>query len=103
MTLALAIISLLTAVIPLVLWYVKRKHSPTTQERLADTAQEYERLRQELAAARGRGDDAGAESVLRRLRARAGVAEHQPVAAGERGGDGVAGRDGAGTAEQGGK
>jgi hypothetical protein len=98
MTLTLAILSLITAAIPLIIYYVKRKNSPTVQEQLSDTAAEFERLRADLAAARERGDDAGAESLLRRLRARAGVAEREP--GGKRGVDGAAGGDGAGVTGQ---
>ncbi len=103
MTLAIAIISLITAAIPLIIWYVKRKHSPTPQEQLCDTASEFEQLRADLADARARGDDAGAESVLRRLRARAGLAGGGAVAAGQRGGDDAAGGNGAGNSGPGGQ
>lgn len=103
MTLTITILSLITAAVPLIIWYVKRKQSPSLEEQLFDNAEEFERLRAELVAARGRGDDAGAESVLRRLRTRAGVAERNTDAPGQRGADGLTGGHGAGAAEPGGK
>ena len=66
---AVAILGLLTALIPVLLWYVKRKHSPTLEERLDDARRAQAALMAEVVEARRRGDDARAESLLRRLRA----------------------------------
>ncbi len=42
MTLAIAIVSLLTALVPLLIWYVKRKQSPSLEEEMRNAEWEYE-------------------------------------------------------------
>ncbi len=68
-TMALAILGLLTALLPLIIWYVKRKYSPTGIERQDDLADDVAAITAEIMAARRDGDDARADALLRRLRA----------------------------------
>jgi hypothetical protein len=68
-----AILALLTTLVSvgggLWLFYARRKHTPTTQERIDDADQHLDRLSAEIDAAVAAGDDALAERLRReRLR-----------------------------------
>lgn len=71
-----ALFGFLTALATLALWYFQRTRSPTAGQRQTDLADEYATLASWLAQARRRGDDAGADALLRRLRARSAPAQH---------------------------
>jgi len=71
MSIALAILSLLGSIMGLVMWWVKRKRAPSKQERIDDLKQEYSDSIEEVHRLRKKGDHAGAEAMLRRLRIRA--------------------------------
>ena len=62
-----AIISLLVALVPILFWWLKRKRSPTPEERQDDNRKEFERVMCEIATLRARGDNAGADALLRRM------------------------------------
>lgn len=62
MTLALAVLGLITALVPVFIWYLKKHDEPPDLD--SDTAQ----LAREIEAARRAGDDARADALLRRLR-----------------------------------
>lgn len=71
MGLAIAIVGLLSGVLSLVVWYMKREHAPTPEERRQDLKEEYADTIENVHRLRARGQNAEAEAMLRRLRIRA--------------------------------
>ena len=87
-----AIAAAIAAVVGLWLWYVKRRKSPTKEERRDDLESELAGIERDLVEARRRGDHARADALLERLRDATIQVEHVGERAGrEPGGHDVAG------------
>lgn len=62
-----AAISLLSGIVALVAWYLKRKRAPTIEERKEDVRQRFTDTIENVARLREAGNDAEADAMLRRL------------------------------------
>lgn len=67
------ILSLIAGIVGLLLWWAKRKRSPTPDERRQDVRQQYHDSLENVHHLRSLGNHAEADAMLRRLAASAGV------------------------------
>ena len=79
---ATAILAILAALLGLGAWWWKRRRSPSQQERLDDLELEITALQVQIQHLRKRGDHAGADALLRRLRVKS--SELLAIAVGKR-------------------
>jgi hypothetical protein len=84
----------LVSVLGLVMWILNRRNHATPEQQIDDRRAEMDSIHREITSARARGDDALAESLLRRLgelqNPRPNPAVGSPGTAGERGDSNVA-------------
>jgi hypothetical protein len=64
------ILSIVSALIGLWIFYAKRHDTPTVSERIDDLETEYHDIIQKIHELREKGDNAGADAILRRLSTR---------------------------------
>lgn len=68
-----AIAAAVVALATLILWYVKRRHARSPEQKLDDAQAQVDRLESAILNARRNGNDAVADALRRRLRALQGI------------------------------
>ncbi len=63
----IAAITLLSGIVSLIAWWVKRKRAPTKEERLDDVKRQFTDTLANVARLRAQGDNAEADAMFRRL------------------------------------
>ena len=83
MSILAALLALATALIPLVVYFARRRGSPTLEERRDDRDQAFARVEQQIADAETRFDFAAADALRQQLRDRIAPIPLDPAGAGQ--------------------